>query len=735
MQRVIVFLMLLALPAAASRAQAPASSAPANQAANEARERLAKETAADYADMQRQLGITAMRPGPSGNPSAPNAANSDEAKANPFTDIPDILATKRGARVTTAAAWTRRRTELLEDFSREVYGRVPRDVPRVTWREVRRVSMTVAGHPVLGRELVGHVDNRRAPAITVDITLMLVTPAAAAKAVPLVIMFRGGGLPGDPPPPLPPGFRPPTPQPGDDPPGTEQLIAAGWGYAFLNPSSVQADNGAGLTRGIIGLTNRGERRHPEDWGSLRAWAWGASRALDHLATDPSIDASRVAIEGVSRYGKAALVTMAFDTRFAMGLIASSGAGGAKLIRRTFGEAIENLTGSGEYHWFAGRYLIYGAAAPAGVAKTPVDLPVDSHSLIALCAPRRVFISHGIPEKGDAHWIDQRGAWMASLAAQPAWRLLGAKDLGVDRALAHRADARRQPEPARRRSRVAPARRRPHRRAQLEALHRMGRQVVSPLQAYARVALGLAMVCIAWAPSAPLAQEARTIAVTLDDGPFVGGGGDTYLAKAELGHDTTARCTASASGDGGAVRERASARGRRRRGGGGRRTALLRRWLDAGHASATTPTATRTPMRSRPTRTPDDIARGDRATRQLLAARGAPPPRYFRHPFTHTGDTAEKKAGIEAALAARGYVVTPHTMENADWLFNVGYRRAVDAGNAAETQRFAAAYLAHTREVVAFAEDASTRVFGRVIPQVLLIHANTLNARRAEHGAR
>jgi len=429
MRRAVVFLMLLAVPAAAPHAQAPAAPA-ANQAANEARERLAKETAADYADMQRQLGITAMRPGPSGNPSAPNAANSDETKANPFTDIPDILTTRHGAHVSTAAAWKRRRTELLEDFSREVYGRVPRDVPRVTWREVRRVSMTVAGQPVLGRELVGHADDRRAPDIDVDITLMLVTPANAARPVPLVIMFRGGGLPGDPPPLLPPGFRPPTPQPGDDPPGTEQLIAAGWGYAFLNPSSVQADNGAGLTRGIIGLTNRGHRRHPEDWGSLRAWAWGASRALDQLSTDPAIDASRVAIEGVSRYGKAALVTMAFDSRFAMGLIASSGAGGAKLIRRTYGEAIENLTGSGEYHWFAGRYLIYGAAAPAAVARTPMDLPVDSHSLIALCAPRRVFISHGIPEKGDAHWIDQRGAWMASLAAQPAWRLLGAKDLGV-----------------------------------------------------------------------------------------------------------------------------------------------------------------------------------------------------------------------------------------------------------------------------------------------------------------
>lgn len=422
--------VLILVLMASVRVDAQAPPPPVSQAVADAREALARETAADYADMQRQLGITAMRPGPSGNPSAPDAANEDEAKANPFTDIPDLLAFNDGSRVRTAREWPRRRAELLEALAREMYGRVPRLVPRVTWREVRRVSMTVAGRVVLGRELIGHVDNRLAPDITVDISMMLVTPASATGPVPLMIMFRGGGLPGDPPPTLPPGFRPPTPQPGDDPPGTEQLIAAGWGYAFLNPSSVQADNGAGLRRGIIGLVNRGARRRPDDWGTLRAWGWGASRALDHLATDPTIDASRVGIDGVSRYGKAALVTMAFDTRFAFGLIASSGAGGTKLIRRNFGEAIENLTGSGEYHWFAGNFLRYGAAEARGGRNDATDLPVDAHALIAACAPRRVFVSHGVPEKGDAHWIDQRGGWMATVAAQPAWRLLGARDLGV-----------------------------------------------------------------------------------------------------------------------------------------------------------------------------------------------------------------------------------------------------------------------------------------------------------------
>ena len=127
------------------------------------------------------------------------------------------------------------------------------------------------------------------------------------------------------------------------PPNTWQLIAAGWGFVLFDPASVQADDGAGLTRGIIGLVNKGQPRKPEDWGSLRAWAWGAARGLDYLETDPAVDAKHVGIDGVSRYGKATLVTMAFDQRFAMALVGSSGKGGATLLRRNWGEAVESLT--------------------------------------------------------------------------------------------------------------------------------------------------------------------------------------------------------------------------------------------------------------------------------------------------------------------------------------------------------------------------------------------------------
>jgi lysophospholipase L1-like esterase len=121
--------------------------------------------------------------------------------------------------------------------------------------------------------------------------------------------------------------------------------------------------------------------------------------------------------------------MAYDTRFAIVLVGSSGEGGAKLHRRNWGEAVENLTGSGEYHWMAGNFLKYGASEATFGSKNPGDLPVDAHELIALCAPRLTFISYGVPEKGDAKWLDHQGSYMAAIAAQPVFRLLGAKDLG------------------------------------------------------------------------------------------------------------------------------------------------------------------------------------------------------------------------------------------------------------------------------------------------------------------
>ncbi len=374
--------------------------------------------------MLDQLGIKALRPGPSGNENAPNHANYDESKANPFPNLPDVLTIENGKKVTTAQMWWKqRRPEIIEEFEREVLGRVPNNVPKVTWTVGSTVNAMVGAYPVITKQLVGHVDNSSYPLFDVDIQMTVVTPAGAVGPVPVMMMltYARGSLP-------PP--RPGTAPAAVDPPATEQLIADGWGYATVVPVSIQADNGAGLTKGIIGLTNQGQPRKPDDWGALRAWAWGASRGLDYLETDKAVDARHVGIEGVSRYGKAALVTMAFDTRFAVVLVGSSGEGGAKLHRRNWGEAVENLTGSGEYHWMAGNFLKYGAADAAFGSKNAGDLPVDAHELIALCAPRPTFISYGVPEKGDAKWLDQQGSYMAAVAAGPVFRLLGAKDLGT-----------------------------------------------------------------------------------------------------------------------------------------------------------------------------------------------------------------------------------------------------------------------------------------------------------------
>lgn len=424
----------------------------------------------DHQHMLKQLGIKKLRPGPSGDETAPNHANYDVALANPYPNLPEVLKLKNGKKVTTPAMWWhQRRPEIAEDFEREVYGRIPKKVPKVTWKVAITDKEIVGRTPVIAKQIIGQVDNSEYPLLDVKIAMTLVTPANAPGPVPILMMFGRSVLPAPaqpsaedlakinaalkelliktdaslkaifetypaynpivPPAPSSFGGLPGPGTPPGDPPTPNQLLAAGWGYVLIDPASIQADNGAGLTKGIIGLVNKGQPRKPEDWGALRAWAWGASRGLDYLQTDPAVDAKKVGIEGVSRYGKAALVTMAYDQRFALGLIGSSGQGGAKLHRRNFGEAVENLTG-GLYYWMAGNYLKYGAAEASFGSKNANDLPVDSHELIALCAPRPVFISYGIPESGDSKWLDQQGSYMATVAAGPVYKLLGAKDLGV-----------------------------------------------------------------------------------------------------------------------------------------------------------------------------------------------------------------------------------------------------------------------------------------------------------------
>ena len=422
----------------------------------------------DRADMMRQLGITALVPGPSGDESAPNHANIDETRANPYPVLPDPLTLRNGRNVADAKTWfDTRRPEIVEEYTREVYGRVPANLPPVQWHVTATDRETVDFfNPVIARRVIGHVEDPADPSRSIDMRLMVVLPANAKGPVPVLIMFGFGAQswpePSQPTPAeydrinaamkallakqdpslaavfdrhqafafaTPPGFHLPQHDANGDLSPAEQLIAAGWGYVALDPTSAQPDNGEGLRSGIIGIGNHGAPRKPEDWGALRAWAWAATQVRLWLSTDPAVDAGKIGIEGVSRYGKAALVTMAYDPKFAVGLIGSSGKGGATLLRRNFGEGVTSLT-TGGYYWFAGNFLKYNTKSVSRPGLDANGLPVDSNELIALSAPRPLFISHGVPEQGDAHWIDQNGAWKAAHDAGRVYALLGKTGVGV-----------------------------------------------------------------------------------------------------------------------------------------------------------------------------------------------------------------------------------------------------------------------------------------------------------------
>lgn len=423
-------------------------------------------------DRQRvmdQLKITLF---PSG-PGAYLASTYDENTANPYPNLPDPLTFNDGSKVETASQWHKRRAEILELFDREVYGRRPKSIAKVTWTVASTTEGKAGSVPVITKQLVGRVDNSGYPELNVTILATLSTPKDATAPVPVVLMFGNGGtlphgtpattpcvVPGTPqrgaaPPNAAAGAaaRGPLPAPANAPPSAQEQIASrGWGYASVATASIQADNGQGLTCGIIGLVNKGQPRSLDDWGVLSAWGWGMSKVLDYLEADKAVDAKKVAVQGHSRDGKAALVALAYDERFLTGFISSSGQSGAKLHRRKYGESIENIAATNEYHWMAGNYLKY-----AGRWDT---LPVDSHELVALVAPRPLFLSTGngpdlnpdgsikMMPAGDPRfqasrgpidqqaanindaWVDPKGTFLAGVGAGPVYRLLGKKDLGT-----------------------------------------------------------------------------------------------------------------------------------------------------------------------------------------------------------------------------------------------------------------------------------------------------------------
>jgi hypothetical protein len=392
-------------------------------------------TAASAAERDRELkllGITAMQPPATAyDIGKPGNANYDEAKANPYPKLPDVLTMNDGTKVTTPAQWKKRRAEIKGMFDENVYGKYPAHIPGVTWKVDSVEQMTVQGIPAIVKHITGHVDNTAYPAITVDIYADVVTPAST-KGTKVPVIIGGGSIRPR------PAFPRPAPgqvvhklsSPPDAADSAKLLLDHGWGFVGRNSNDVQADNGAGLDKGIIGLVNEGQPRSLDDWGVLRAWAWGDSKLLDYLQTDPDVDSKKVGVMGHSRGGKAALVAQVDDPRFAISFISSSGAGGADLYRRNYGETMGNITGTSEFHWFAGNFMRYGA-----VGHSTNDMPVDSHEFIALVAPRAIFIGGGalltdpVYVPGDA-WQDAQGMFMAAVAASPVWDLLGAKGLGT-----------------------------------------------------------------------------------------------------------------------------------------------------------------------------------------------------------------------------------------------------------------------------------------------------------------
>jgi hypothetical protein len=382
----------------------------------------------DRERLLRLLGLSEanMRPAPVPDAKAPNAANYDEAKANVFPNLPSLLVFADGRQVKNSADWMERAKQIRTDFDREILGRTPDSLPNVKWHVVSTVHEKYGGVAVVTKRLQGRVGSSMTTSIKVNIDLLLTVPEHADAPVPVLMELAFAK-----------DFETATSGPLDSYVSTpwgvdgKAVVQRGWGFAILKPVSYQKDDGSGLTEGIIGLVNQGNPRGVEDWGVLKAWAWGAHEALGYFKTDKSVDARQIGLVGHSRFGKTVLVTMAYyPGEFAVGYSSSSGEGGAKLYRHIYGETIPNLTSASLYHWFNGNFLRYGGPLNAG------DLPVDNHELIALCAPQPLFIGGGSDEgdgyanpNGDA-WADPKGMFLAEVAAGPVYRLMGKHDLGA-----------------------------------------------------------------------------------------------------------------------------------------------------------------------------------------------------------------------------------------------------------------------------------------------------------------
>ena len=635
----------------------------------------------DHQRMLDLLDIQSLRRGPDGDPKSSNAANVDESKVPPYV-LPDPLVFNNGKRVTTPEHWWReRRPQIVELFDADVFGRVPTNTPRVQWEAVSTTKETMGNFPAITKKLVGHVDNSSYPLITVDIPLSLTVPADATGPVPIIMEFD-----------LSPealaairkrfadAHREWPTEPG--PSWQEQVLAKGWGYASIIPAAYQADNGEGLTQGIIGLCNHGQPRKLDDWGALRAWAWGASRALDYFESDKAVDAKHVTIAGLSRYGKAALITMAYDQRFALGFIGSSGEGGAKILRRQFGEQVENLASTSEYHWMAGNFLKY--AGPL----TPNDLPVDAHELIALCAPRPVFISSGSLQV-EGGWIDGKGMFLGGVGAGPVYKLLGKKDLGtmelppIEHAITDGEIAFRQHSGG----------------------HTMGPNWPTFLD-YATKYLG-----------SPTPKPGPKVALTFDDlpahGPLPPGLSRVEVISSIIGSLRTADAP-QVYGFMNTKRQEGDASDGK----------VLQLWRDAGF-----PLGNHTYSHMNlDTNSVEDFEKDILANEPVLEKYAIGTDwHWFRFPYLHEGNTSEKHYAIEAFLKGHGYKVAEVTLSFGDYAYNDPYARCAAKQDTAGLEKLKQSYMDGAAASLSLGRKLADQLYHRDVKYIMLLHVGGFQA--------